>query len=90
LFGNTSTKAKNLTKIAPRKIQQIHISNPDKDVLVWLNMLEVARDEYPGLGTLGLKGGMKTPKWTPARRLMLQKKVKDFEKLGIRIRILRG
>jgi hypothetical protein len=90
LFGNTSTTVKNVTKILPRKIQQIHISKPDKDVLVWLNMLEVAKDEYPVLETLVLKGGMETPEWTPARRLVLQKKVKDFEKLGIRIRILKG
>lgn len=88
-FGPAYTKFKNIQEIVPRSIQHIGLLHPSKDVLFWLNMLEISRNEYPDLKTVSLVGGMDTPDWKPIYRLILQKQVKSFEKLGIRVRVVR-
>jgi hypothetical protein len=88
-FGPAYAKFKNIPEIIPRSIQHIRLLNPSKDVLFWLNMLEISRKEYPDLKTVSLVSDMDTPDWKPIYRLLLQKQVTNFEKLGIRVGVVR-
>jgi hypothetical protein len=89
-FGPNYTKFKHVPEVIPRSIQHIELLNPSKDVIFWLNMLEIARNEYPDLETVTLVSGIDTPDYKSTYRWILQKKMTDFEKLGIRIRVVKG